>query len=162
MQGYAADFLPWLLPLHAKHLSQLASWSHKIRDFMTDSIVQQRLDSWESASDPDQDYVDELIGHVRGNAQPAMTWDTAMFALEDIVGGHSAVGNLLVKVSVGTGRVESSRVESSRVGGKRADMYQNSRVFFRMWIVIRGHASKDVRMQSVCFDTPTPHLPISL
>lgn len=99
LQGYAADFLPWLLPLHAKHLSQLAAWSHEIRDFMTDGIIQQRLDSWDQASNPDKDYVDELIGHVRGNAQPAMTWDTAMFALEDIVGGHSAVGNLLVKVS---------------------------------------------------------------
>lgn len=104
-QGYAADFLPWLLPLHSRHLSQLSGWSHKIRDFMTEFIVQDRLDSWERASVPehDQDYVDELIGHVRGNAEPAITWDTAMFALEDIVGGHSAVGNLLVKVSGGGG-----------------------------------------------------------
>lgn len=100
-QGYAADFLPWLLPLHSRHFATLAGWSHKIRDFMTNSILQERLDAWEHGKQSDatkDDYVEELIGHVRGNAEPAMSWDTAMFALEDIVGGHSAVGNLLIKV----------------------------------------------------------------
>lgn len=64
---------------------------------MEKNIIGDRLTSWRSVI-PEEDYVDCLINHIKTDAEPTMTWDMAIFALEDIVGGHSAVGNLLVKI----------------------------------------------------------------
>ncbi|XP_015602752.1 cytochrome P450 307a1 [Cephus cinctus] len=96
-QGYAADFMPFLMPLHQRNMSRMADWSHKIREFVDEHIIRDRFDSWSEVI-PENDYVDCLINHIRTNAEPKISWDMALFALEDIVGGHSAVGNLLVKV----------------------------------------------------------------
>lgn len=98
-QGYAADFMPWLLLLQGNHLAKMTSWSHEIRHFMEENILKGRLEEWDN--DPfrkPEDYVDSLIDHVRNNRQPSMSWDVALFSLEDIVGGHSAIGNFFVKI----------------------------------------------------------------
>jgi cytochrome P450 family 307 subfamily A len=95
-QGCAADFLPWLLPLHKNHLNNMAKWSHEIREFMVSRIISKRIESWKPGQEG-KDYVDALIEHVN-QEKTDMTMDTALFALEDIVGGHSAVANLVVKV----------------------------------------------------------------
>lgn len=95
-QGYAADFIPWLLPLHSRHLSKLAQWSQEIRDFMLKRIVNIRLENWTEEQEQ-EDYIDALISHAHSKDKPAMKWETALFALEDIIGGHSAVGNFIVK-----------------------------------------------------------------
>ena len=96
-QGYAADFMPFLMPLHKWRMTRMTKWSHKIRDFVNKEIIGERFTGW-SGMIPENDYVDCLINHVRTDAQPKMFWDTGLFALEDIIGGHSAVGNLIVKV----------------------------------------------------------------
>lgn len=96
-QGYAADFLPWLLPLHKNLLAQMSEWSHEIRAFVVSSIIGNRVDTWTEGQEQ-ADYVDALIDHIRSEDSAAMTWETALFALEDIIGGHSAVGNFIVKV----------------------------------------------------------------
>lgn len=96
-QGYAADFMPFLMPLHQRNMTKMASWSHEIRKFVEENIVKDRLTSWKSVI-PEKDYVDCLINHIKTGAEPKITWDTALFALEDIIGGHSAVGNLLIKI----------------------------------------------------------------
>lgn len=96
-QGYAADFLPWLLPLHSSLLSQMSNWSHEIRKFVLESIIENRVELW-SEGQEQADYVDALIDHTRSERQPAMSWNTALFALEDIIGGHAAVGNFIVKM----------------------------------------------------------------
>uniref|UniRef100_A0A0V0G3J2 Putative cytochrome p450 307a1-like protein n=1 Tax=Triatoma dimidiata TaxID=72491 RepID=A0A0V0G3J2_TRIDM len=95
-QGYAADFLPWLLPLHSKNLTRLRKWSHEIREFMETRVINKRLDSWINGQEQ-EDYVDALIDHVK-SPNATMSLETALFALEDIVGGHSAVANLIVKI----------------------------------------------------------------
>ena len=111
-QGYAADFMPWLLPLHGRHLAQIEQWGHEIREFMTSEIISSRFEDWTSEQE-EEDYVDALISHVRQGKQPAMNWDTAMFALEDIVGGHSAVANFLIKVRIYT--LRDTRTEFCRI-----------------------------------------------
>lgn len=92
-QGYAADFLPFLMPLHSKNLKQMETWSHEIRCTLLEKIIGNRFEE----TPEERDYVDCLISHVK-NAEPIMDWNAAMFALEDIVGGHSAVGNFTMKV----------------------------------------------------------------
>lgn len=96
-QGYAADFLPFLLPLHHKNLKELENWSHEIREFILESVIEERLEHNYNEND-EMDYVESLITHVKEGLKPTMEWETALFALEDMVGGHSAVGNFLVKV----------------------------------------------------------------
>lgn len=97
-QGYAADFLPFLLPLHYKNLKRMENCAHQVREFILEHIIQDRLDTWTECMDGQFDYVESLIDHVKREAEPKMEWDTALFALEDILGGHSATGNFLVKI----------------------------------------------------------------
>lgn len=96
-QGYAADFIPWLMPLHSRLLAQMSEWSHEIRGFVVSSIIGDRADSW-SEGQEQVDYVDALVDYIHSEQQPAMSWNTALFALEDIIGGHSAVGNFIIKI----------------------------------------------------------------
>lgn len=97
-QGYLADFLPVLLPIfHSRNLRQMQTWSHEIRNFILSNIIEDRKEMW-SGTNEQTDYVDSLVNHVTENLEPKMEWDTALFALEDIIGGHSAVGNFLIKV----------------------------------------------------------------
>lgn len=100
-QGYAADFLPWLLPFHSRHLAQMREWSEEIRTFMESEIVGERvakLERNEVSIIESEDYVQALLDQVNDPSEhKLLNWDSAMFALEDIVGGHSAVANLLVK-----------------------------------------------------------------
>lgn len=95
-QGYAADFLPFLLPLHQRNFKRLEKWSHGIRDFLLENIIEDRFET--KNDEYEEDYVDALINHVKNDVKPSIEWDTALFALEDIIGGHSAIGNFLVKV----------------------------------------------------------------
>lgn len=97
-QGYLADFIPVLLPIfHSRNLRQMQTWSHEIRTFILENIIEDRKEMW-SGTNEQTDYVDSLVNHVTENLEPKMEWDTALFALEDIIGGHSAVGNFLIKV----------------------------------------------------------------
>nr|XP_003702809.1 PREDICTED: cytochrome P450 307a1-like isoform X1 [Megachile rotundata]XP_012139366.1 PREDICTED: cytochrome P450 307a1-like isoform X2 [Megachile rotundata] len=96
-QGYAADFLPFLMPLHHRNMARMAHWSHEIRKFVIDNIISEKLNKWNGLI-PENNYMDCLINHVKTDAEPQMSWNTALFVMEDIVGGHTAIGNLLVKV----------------------------------------------------------------
>lgn len=96
-QGYAADFLPFLMPLHSKNLKKMEQWSHEIREFILENMISDRYEQWNVGNEPN-DYIDSLIDHVKQDLEPKMDWQTALFALEDIIGGHAAVSNFLVKV----------------------------------------------------------------
>lgn len=98
-QGYAADFLPFLMPFHRKNLKRMEQWSHEIREFILEAIIENRKLTWQQKTSNPSDYVENLIDHVlqEQSDQTQFDWDTALFALEDIIGGHSAVGNFLVK-----------------------------------------------------------------
>lgn len=97
-QGYAADFLPFLLPFHTKNLKRMEKCTHEIREFILANIIEDRKEAWIDCTDGPLDYVESLIDHVKQNLEPKMEWETALFSLEDILGGHSAIGNFLVKV----------------------------------------------------------------
>lgn len=120
-QGYAADFLPFLLPFHRNNMKRMEQWSHEIRNFILENIIADRYEAWTPGSETN-DYIDSLIDHVKQELQPKMEWETvreikckqsrmftltfltlsqpfqALFALEDIIGGYSAVSNFVVKV----------------------------------------------------------------
>lgn len=95
-QGYVADFLPFLTPLLKKNMERMKCLTHEIRQFVEDEIIEKRFDEFDSESEP-ADYVEGLIKYVKkGDAD--FDWNTALFALEDIIGGHAAVSNFLTQV----------------------------------------------------------------
>lgn len=96
-QGSACDFLPGLTPLYYWHFRKIRTWSAKIRDFMETEIFDRRVASRVPGTKP-VDFVDTLVDAV---AQPdrddGFDLNTGLFSLEDIIGGHSAVTNFIVK-----------------------------------------------------------------
>ncbi|KAK5638951.1 hypothetical protein RI129_013246 [Pyrocoelia pectoralis] len=95
-QGYAADFLPFLLPLHYTRLGKMSELAHDIRNFLIDEVIEGRYDNY--VDEEPCDYVESLIQHVKNEESACISWENALFALEDIIGGHSAVGNFLMKL----------------------------------------------------------------
>ncbi|XP_032592918.1 cytochrome P450 307a1-like [Drosophila grimshawi] len=92
-QGCALDFMPWLLPFYAKHTKKICHWSTTIRKFILERVINQRelnidLDG------PDIDFTDVLLKSLIENKN--VTRNTIIFMLEDFIGGHSAVGNLVM------------------------------------------------------------------
>lgn len=79
-QGYAADFLPFLLPFHRGNLKKLEQWSHEIRHFILENIIQDRFEAWNVGDEPN-DYIDSLIDHVKQDLKPTMDWETVSGAV---------------------------------------------------------------------------------
>ncbi|XP_049884183.1 cytochrome P450 307a1 [Pectinophora gossypiella] len=92
-QGYLVDFLPWLAPFYKKHMDKLANWSHDIRSFILSRIVEQRETNLDTEG-PEKDFLDGLLRVLRDD--PTVDRNTIIFMLEDFLGGHSSVGNLVM------------------------------------------------------------------
>lgn len=74
-QGYAADFLPFLLPFHRNHMKKMEQWSHEIRKFILENIIEDRYETWTVGSEPN-DYIESLIDHVKQELEPKMEYET--------------------------------------------------------------------------------------
>ncbi|KAH8385037.1 hypothetical protein KR093_001568 [Drosophila rubida] len=92
-QGYPLDFLPWLLPLYKKHTTKICHWSTTIRKFILERVINQRELNID-IDEPDNDFTDALLKSLRENNN--VSRNTIIFMLEDFIGGHSAVGNLVM------------------------------------------------------------------
>ncbi|XP_018330366.1 cytochrome P450 307a1-like [Agrilus planipennis] len=92
-QGYAVDFLPWLLPLYANHMQKLSDWASEIRKFILARIIEKHRATLDPSLPP-KDFTDALLLHL--DEDPNMNWQHIIFELEDFLGGHSAVGNLVM------------------------------------------------------------------
>lgn len=128
-QGYAADFLPFLMPLHQKNLAKMSGLAHQIRDFVLDKIFENRYDNFNN--EEPADYVESLIQYFKNQEANELTWDEALFALEDIIGGHSAVGNFLIKLLgflVKEPEVQKRMQEEIDAVAKTEDGYKNIKI----------------------------------
>lgn len=95
--GYAVDFLPFLKPFYKNYFNKLDKIAHEIKDFLLQKIVKNRFEDINENS-VINDYLDNLIKTVKFERNPEYTWDVAFYALEGILGGHSAIPNLAVKI----------------------------------------------------------------
>lgn len=93
-QGYAVDFLPVLAPLYKTHLNRLASWSTTIRSFILSRIIEERQKHWSFEETTETDFTDALLSSLAQD--PDVDYNIIMFMLEDFLGGHSAIGNLVM------------------------------------------------------------------
>lgn len=94
-QGYAVDFLPWLAPFYNAHMKRLSSWSASIREFILDRIIEQR-ERILNLDEPEKDFTDALLKSLARD--PEVDRNTIIFMLEDFLGGHSAIGNLVMLI----------------------------------------------------------------
>ncbi|KAL6972287.1 hypothetical protein U1Q18_051624 [Sarracenia purpurea var. burkii] len=92
-QGYAVDFMPWLSPLYNRHMNRLAWWAAEIRKFIMQNVVNEHLSTIDY-DEPPRDFTDALLQNLKTDSK--LTWQHIMFELEDFLGGHSAVGNLVM------------------------------------------------------------------
>lgn len=92
-QGYALDFLPWLAPFYGSHLRKIVSWSTRIRRFILERIVGDR-EMYLDTDEPEKDFTDALLKSLIED--PDVERDTIIYMLEDFLGGHSAVGNMVM------------------------------------------------------------------
>ncbi|KAH8417053.1 hypothetical protein KR222_002174 [Zaprionus bogoriensis] len=92
-QGYPLDFLPWLSPFYSRHTKKICHWSTTIRKFILDRVINQR-ELHIDLDEPDNDFTDALLKSLVENN--SVSRNTIIFMLEDFIGGHSAVGNLVM------------------------------------------------------------------
>ncbi|EDV52846.2 cytochrome P450 307a1 [Drosophila erecta] len=92
-QGYSFDYIPWLLPFYCNHINKIVHWSTSIRKFILERIVNHR-ESNINLNDPDKDFTDALLKSLTEDKN--VSRNTIIFMLEDFIGGHSAVGNLVM------------------------------------------------------------------
>lgn len=92
-QGYAVDFLPWLLPMYTGHMKKISNWACEIRQFILSRIIDKHRLSLD-LNGPPRDFTDALLMHLEED--PNMNWQHIIFELEDFIGGHSAIGNLVM------------------------------------------------------------------
>jgi len=96
-QGRICDFVPSLLPLYYWHFKKIRSWSSKIRNFMETEIFNQRKAAWVPGTKP-VDFVDNLLDAVtQSDRDDGFDMGIGLFSLEDIIGGHSAITNFVIK-----------------------------------------------------------------
>ncbi|XP_046449689.1 cytochrome P450 307a1-like [Daphnia pulex] len=108
-QGYAVDFLPWLMPVYRRHMQQLKSWGTDIRQFIVKTIIDEHRSTMD-VNNP-RDFTDVLLsqlGNEKNNGEDVqaadhndnekqLDWNHVLYELEDFLGGHSAIGNLLMR-----------------------------------------------------------------
>ncbi|XP_017953588.1 cytochrome P450 307a1 [Drosophila navojoa] len=92
-QGHPLDFLPWLLPFYSKHTQKICHWSATIRKFILERVINRREINID-LDEPDVDFTDALLKSLIENKN--VSRNTIIFMLEDFIGGHSAVGNLVM------------------------------------------------------------------
>ena len=61
-QGYAVDFLPWLLPAYRGHMRKLTEWGADIRQFILKHIIEEHRQSLDKNSI--RDFTDALLTHL--------------------------------------------------------------------------------------------------
>ncbi|KAK9889265.1 hypothetical protein WA026_004544 [Henosepilachna vigintioctopunctata] len=92
-QGYAVDFMPWLLPMYTGHMKKISNWATVIRKFILERIIDEHKATLDYDGIP-RDFTDALLMHLEED--PNMSWHHIIFELEDFIGGHSAIGNLVM------------------------------------------------------------------
>ncbi|XP_061400516.1 cytochrome P450 307a1-like [Musca vetustissima] len=92
-QGYAVDFLPWLAPVYKNHTDSIVKWSTTIRKFILERIISGREQQHDRV-ETDMDFTSVLLKTVFEDKN--FSRETIIYMLEDFLGGHSAIGNLVM------------------------------------------------------------------
>lgn len=140
-QGYAVDFIPWLSPLYNRHMNKLTLWANEIRKFIMEYVVNDHLKQIKYDESP-KNFTEALLQNL--HSDPLLEQQHVLFELEDFIGGHSAVGNLVLLMLV-------YLVKFPHVKKKIEEEIQNVTKGFRNVVLL--DRSKMVYTEAVIFET---------
>uniref|UniRef100_A0A1A9WV93 Cytochrome P450 n=1 Tax=Glossina brevipalpis TaxID=37001 RepID=A0A1A9WV93_9MUSC len=92
-QSCVYDFFPLLAPFFRKHITTITKWSTFIRRFILERIIRDRECNADMEG-AENDFTDVILKSLTESEN--VTRDTILYMLEDFIGGHSAVGNLVL------------------------------------------------------------------
>ncbi|XP_075147146.1 cytochrome P450 307a1-like isoform X2 [Haematobia irritans] len=92
-QGHIIDFLPWLSPFYLSHIKKIVKWSETIRYFILNRIIAEKETNMQTTH-LDDDFTYDLLKSLADN--DGITRNNIIYMLEDFIGGHSAIGNLVM------------------------------------------------------------------
>lgn len=104
--GRAVDFLPWLLPAMRKSMGEVKQLTHEIRSFVVGELIEERAQNRSEDKKEDRNMMDCLLDQVEEDKMNPedddckISMDIALYALEDILGGHCAVANFALRTLI--------------------------------------------------------------
>jgi len=100
--GRAVDFLPWLMPAMWKPLKDIKTWTHQVRDFVIKELVENERHQCENEKSLMQCFLDQVEKDQNDveDDDVKITKDIALYAMEDILGGHCAVANITLRAMI--------------------------------------------------------------
>merc|ERR1719150_1160902 len=98
--GRAVDFLPWLIQAPTKFKRDIKQWTGNVRRYVQTNLVDRQ-----SGQPGDKNLLNSLMEKVESdkeNKDPekALDLEQALFALEDVLGGHCAISNFATRVLI--------------------------------------------------------------
>lgn len=103
--GRAMDFLPWLTPFMRPMLNRMKGWSQNVRNFVEEEIIQPKRKTRIAKRRSSADFLDQLMDYIdppteeaKSRNEVVLNKQHALYALEDILGGHCAVGNITLRI----------------------------------------------------------------
>ncbi|KAB7505252.1 Cytochrome P450 [Armadillidium nasatum] len=95
--GHPTDFLPWLSPFYASYRNKINDLASTIRKFILEKIIRDRADNFDGNNI--NDLVDSLLAnHLNQDGKLNLDWQIILFALEDLLGGSSAISNVVMRI----------------------------------------------------------------
>lgn len=110
------DMLPWLVPMMGGTIENSKKLTHRVREYVMSEIVNPRQSHRARLKDgdllegdeTDKDFLDIWLDQVEADSQDphsegAMDLECALYSLEDVLGGHTAVANAALRAFVDLG-----------------------------------------------------------
>jgi cytochrome P450 family 307 subfamily A len=102
--GRAVDFLPWLMVFFqfSTPIDTMKKASAKVRHFVESEIIAPKRNADKTTNTRTKDFLDSLMTYIDSKANATdtdvLSSQSALYALEDILGGHSAVANITLRI----------------------------------------------------------------
>ncbi|XP_076035517.1 cytochrome P450 307a1-like [Oratosquilla oratoria] len=96
--GHVTDFLPWMSPFFKSYSQNIEDTCAKIRNFLLEHIIKDRTQTVDS--NQINDLVDALLCNFKSENQDEnlnLDWQNVLFELEDLLGGSSAISNMVIR-----------------------------------------------------------------
>lgn len=100
--GRAVDFLPWLMPIfqYSPAIRNMKRASGEVRRYVEEKIIAPKKKLVLAEKSNTSDFLDTIMIYLEGSGQhdDALNSQSALYALEDILGGHAAVANITLRI----------------------------------------------------------------
>jgi len=104
--GRIVDFLPWLMPMMRKSMEGIKMLTGEVRQFVVEELLEERVKNRVHGNEEERNLLDCLMDQVQEDKlhpkddDCSISTDIALYALEDILGGHCAVANFALRVFI--------------------------------------------------------------